>query len=113
MGVKFNAPNVLGQQVVVPTPTKDAMLAVLSNPQATQTKKDLATEILNWYSAQTAKLPLTGNSELDRAAQLMLTEYHAKSLWDGSYRLEKQPINGREKKVVVFAKTGEPVLAAA
>ena len=113
MGVKFNATDISGQQIVVPTPTKDAMLAVLSNPQAAQTKKDLATEILNWYSAQSAKLPLTGNTELDRAAQLMLTEYHAKSLWDGSYRLKKQSINGGEKIVVVCAESGEPVTAAA
>jgi hypothetical protein len=112
MAVKFNATDVSGQQIVVATPTKDAMLAVLSSPQATQNKKDLATEVLNWYSAQTAKPPLTGSTEFDRAAQLMHTELHASSLWDGSYRLEKRKINGVEKVVVVDA-SGEPVPAAA
>jgi len=113
MGVIFNATDVSGQQIVVPTPTKDTMLAVLSSPQATQTKKDLATDILNWYSAQSAKLPLTGNTELDRAAQLMLTEFNAKSLWDGSYPLEKRSVNDAEKTVIFFAKTGEPIASAA
>jgi hypothetical protein len=112
MGVKFNTTDVSGQQIVVPTPTKDAMLAVLSSPQVTQTQKDLATDILNWYSAQSAKLPLTGNTELDRAAQLMLIELDASSLWNGGYRLEKNTSHGVEKTIVVDA-SGKPVPTAA
>lgn len=112
MGMKFNVTDVYGNQIVVATPTKDAMLAVLSNPQAPQSKKDLATEILAWYSAQTAKAPLTGTTELDRAAQLMLTELDASSLWNGSYRFERRTINGAEKNVIVDASGGIVAVAA-
>jgi hypothetical protein len=42
----------------------------------------------------------------------MLIEYHAKSLWDGSYRFQKLSINGAENTVIVDS-LGGPVAAAA
>ena len=107
MGVKFNCTTIDGTQIEIKTPTKDAMIAALENPTTSQTKKDLATEILHWYSAQTAKAPLSGNTELDRAAQLMGIELDAGSLWHGSHRLVTKIVNGVTSKVL------EPVEAVA
>jgi hypothetical protein len=64
----------------------------LENPQTSAAKKELAKKILAWFSAGVSKPPLTGNSELDKAAQLALVEYHATSLWDGTYRFEERPV---------------------
>jgi hypothetical protein len=100
MGVKFNCTTIDGTQIEIKTPTKDAMIAALENPQTSQEKKELATEILNWYSAQSAKPPLLGNTELDRAAQLMGIEFDSSRLWDGSYRLVTKTANGVTSKVL-------------
>lgn len=83
------------------------MLSTLENPQASPSRKELAKEILAWYAAEVAKPPLTGKSELDKAAQLMMVEFHADLLWRGGYQLEKQSVNGAEKPVIVHEATGE------
>jgi|HubBroStandDraft_5_1064220.scaffolds.fasta_scaffold135487_3 hypothetical protein len=88
----FDTYDVRGTQIEVKTPTKDALIAALANPQASAAKKELAKKILAWFSAGVSKPPLTGNSELDKAAQLALVEYHATSLWDGTYRFEERPV---------------------
>jgi hypothetical protein len=109
MGVKFDMTDISGHPVVVPTPIKDAMLAILRDPQATKAKKDLATDLLKWYSAQTLKPPLTGDTELDRASQLTLIEFDAGLLWKGGDRLEQPSVNRVEKPVIVHEATGEVI----
>ncbi|MGD0163710.1 MAG: hypothetical protein ABSB39_14685 [Candidatus Sulfotelmatobacter sp.] len=98
-----------GKQITVPTKTKDAMLATLENPQASPARKELAKGLLEWYASEVAKPPLTGKSELDRGAQLMVIEFHADLLWTGSHRLEKRSVNGIESLVICDAKTGEAI----
>jgi hypothetical protein len=105
MNITFNT----GKQVTVPTKTKDAMLATLADPQASPTRKELSKGLLEWYAAEVAKPPLTGKSELDRGAQLMVIEFHADLLWGESHRLEKRSVNGIESLVICDAKTGEAI----
>jgi hypothetical protein len=88
----FDTQDIHGNKIEIKTPTKDAMIVALENPQTSAAKKELAKKILAWFSAGVSKPPLTGNSELDKAAQLALVEYHATSLWDGTYRFEEQPV---------------------
>jgi len=88
----FDTQDIHGNKIEVKTPTKDAMIAALENPATTNDKRELAKKALAWFSAEVSKPPLTGNSELDKAAQLMLVEYHATSLWDGTYRFEERPV---------------------
>jgi hypothetical protein len=90
--MKFNCTDIYGRQTEIATATKDAMIAALENPTTTNDKRELAKKVLAWYGAELGKPPLTGNSELDKAAQLMLVEYHATSLWDGTYRFEERPV---------------------
>jgi hypothetical protein len=109
----FDTQDIHGNKIEVKTPTKDSMIAALENPQITTARKELSKKALAWYGAELNKPPLTGNSELDKAAQLMLVEYHATSLWDGTYRFEERPVKtsaeGDEAKrtVIVDAKSGE------
>jgi hypothetical protein len=119
----FDTQDIHGNKIEVKTPTKDSMIAALENPQITTARKELSKKALAWYGAELNKPPLTGNSELDKAAQLMLVEYHATSLWDGTYRFEERPVKtashevaeGKEsaegdeakRTVIVDAKSGE------
>jgi hypothetical protein len=108
MSVTFNDKNHQGQQIVVPTKTKDAMLATLENPQESDARKELAKGLLEWYAREVSKRPLTGHSELDKAAQLMMIEGHADLLWRGSHVLEKRTRDGVET-IVIIDKEGEPI----
>jgi hypothetical protein len=103
MPVTFN------ETVTVPTKTKNSMLASLENPQTSLTRKELAKELLAWYAAEVAKPPLTGKSDLDRCAALMLVEFHADLLWRGSHRLEKWSVNGIETPVIVNIASNETI----
>jgi hypothetical protein len=104
----YNATTIYGQQVAVPTKTKDAMLATLENSEASDARKKLAKEILAWYSREVSKPPLTGKSELDKAAQVMMIDFHADLLWGGGYLLEKRSVAGVETLVIVNQE-GEPI----
>lgn len=105
----YNTMTIHGKQITVPTKTKDAMLATLADTEASPARKGLAKELLEWYAAEAAKPPLTGNSELDKAAQLMMIEFHADCLWTGSHRLEKRSVNGIESLVICDTKAGEAI----
>jgi hypothetical protein len=105
MNIAFNT----GKQITIPTKTKEVMLAALADPQASPTRKELAKGLLEWYAAEAAKPPLTGRSELDRGAQLMMIEFHADLLWTGSHRFEKRSVNGIESLVICDTKTGEVI----
>ncbi len=105
----YNTTTIQGKQITVPTETKDAMLATLADPEGSPARKELAKEILAWYAAELAKPPLTGKSELDKAAQLMMIEFHADCLWAGSHRLEKRSVNGIEALVIVNVASAEVI----
>lgn len=105
----FNTTDINGRQIEVKTPTKDLMMAALENPQETGDRKELAKEILAWYAAESAKPPLTGNSELDKAAQMSLIEFYARDLWKGTYQLEKR-VNGAQAKTVIVRLSDDEVL---
>ena len=105
MSVKFNEVDCYGKQIEVSTPTKDAMLAVLNDPHAPQSQKALASEILQWYSAKVEQA--STESELNKAAVLMLVEGDARDLWRGTYRFEKRKVNEVEKNFIVGC-SGEP-----
>jgi hypothetical protein len=123
MSTKFDCTDIYGKQIEVKTPTKDAMIVALENPETESDKREVAKKILAWFSAEVSKPPLTGNSELGKAAQLTLVEYHATSLWDGTYQFEERPVkaashevctdasseagNETKKTVIVNAKSGE------
>jgi len=107
MSQRFNCTDIEGRQIEIKTPTLDACLAAVTDTSVSQDKKALAASILSWWKETTAKPPLTGNTELDRAAQVMSAEMTAASLWDGSYRLVAKTANGVTTKVL------EPVEAVA
>lgn len=108
MSVTFNDNNHQGQPIVVPTRVKDSMLATLENPHESDARKELAKGLLEWYAREVSKTPVTGKSELDKAAQLMMVEFHAGLLWGGGYLLEKRSANGIETLVIVNQE-GEPI----
>jgi hypothetical protein len=107
MSVIFNEKNQQGSQIIVPTRVKDSMLATLENSEASDARKELAKEILAWYSREVSKPPLTGKSELDKAAQVMMIDFHA-DLLGGGYLLEKRSVAGVETLVIV-TQEGEPI----
>jgi hypothetical protein len=104
----YNTTTIHGKQIDVPTKTKDSMIAALADPQTSPSRKELAKGLLEWYAAEAAKPPLTGRSELDKAAHLMIVEFHADLLWNGNYLIEKRSANGIETLVIIDKATGEP-----
>jgi hypothetical protein len=103
----FDTPDIHGKQIEVNTSTKDAMIVALENSEESASRKELAKKILTWFSAEVSKPPLTGNSELDKAAQMMMVEYRASDLWKGTCRFEERSLNEAKKTVIVDVKSNE------
>jgi len=103
----FDSHDIYGKQIEIKTPTKDAMIVALESPQESAARKELAKKILAWFSAEVSKPPLTGNSELDKAAQMMMVEYRASDLWKGTCRFEERSINEAKKTVIVDVKSDD------
>jgi hypothetical protein len=104
MSVKFNETDCCGKQIEINTPTKDAMLAALQNANTPQSQKNLATETLQWYSAKMDGV--STESELNKAAVLMLVEGDARDLWSGKFRFEKRKV-GEVEKIFIVNCSGE------
>ncbi|HZW96113.1 MAG TPA: hypothetical protein VFF64_24420 [Candidatus Eremiobacteraceae bacterium] len=81
MSIRFDCKTIHGDPIEVATPTTDACVAILKNPEATRAQRELATQVLDWVER---RMVSAGTNPLDRAAVRCIVEMEAGDLWAGT-----------------------------
>ena len=81
MTVNFDCTDIYGKPIEIATPTTDACITVLKNPEETTAQRELATQVLDWIDRRMAS---AGTNPLDRAAVRCVVEMEADDLWSGN-----------------------------